>query len=143
MPADAFRAGQRLVEVLGGEHAERDRHPRVELRLLDARRALARDLFVVRGLAADDASDADDPVDPPGPGDRLGGEGQLERPGHPVLAHLGHPQVGQATPRPVEQAQRDVVVEPARHHGDAQARAAQVGVDAMFGADVVSHGPTR
>ena len=55
-----MRVGQGLVEVVGGEHAEHDGDPGVECDPGDAGRALPRDVFEVRRLAADDDAETGD-----------------------------------------------------------------------------------
>src|SRR5262245_1424508 len=55
------RAGQRLVHVLGGDHAESAGHAGVELDALRAGGDLVADVVVVAGLPADDNTEAGDP----------------------------------------------------------------------------------
>ncbi len=94
-------AGQRLVEVLGGQHAEHDGPAGVEADAHDPGRGLAGDVLEVRRLAADDAAEADHGVVVGGQG--LGGERDLERARHP---RHGDVVVGDAGRRPARGGRR-------------------------------------
>ena len=77
--AGRLAAGECLVEVLGGEHAEHHRHARVEPDPHDPGGGLPGDVLEVGGLAADHAAEADDGVVVARLGQPLGGERDLER----------------------------------------------------------------
>src|SRR5450631_1450175 len=77
-------AGQRLLLILRGQDAERDRHPRVELHLHDAGRRLSGNQLEVIGLAPYHASQADDRVVAALLRERQHRNRELERAWHPV-----------------------------------------------------------
>ena len=56
----AAGAGERLLHVLDGQHAERARHAGAQLDVLDPARGLGADVVVVVGLAADHRAEAGD-----------------------------------------------------------------------------------
>ena len=134
-------AGQRLVEVLGRQHAEHDGPPGVQPDAHDPGRGLAGHVLEVRRLAADDAAEADHRVVIGG--QRPGGERDLERPGHPrhrdvVVGDAGRRQSAAGT---VEQAQRDVAVEAGGDDGHAQTGTVEHRLGDARPADVLGHQP--
>src|SRR5579863_8945708 len=76
------RAINGLFERVAGEHAKRHGHARIELRELNAARCFRGNVIVMRGLAAQDASDTDDGVAAAGGGEFLRGDGKFERARH-------------------------------------------------------------
>ena len=107
----------------------------------DPGRGLPGDVLEVGGLAADDAAKAEHSVVIGR--QRLGGQRDLERAGHPshVDVVVGDAGRGQAAPRALEQAQRDVAVEAGGDDGDAQAGAVEIGRRHLVAADVLGHQP--
>src|SRR4051794_5310480 len=78
----AARAGQRLLDVVDGQHAEGARDAGLQLHVLDAAGAFAADVVVVRGLAADDGAQAHDGRVAPRLRGELGRQRELIGAGH-------------------------------------------------------------
>ena len=118
----------RLLDGVGGEHAEHDGHAGVELHPLDAGRALAGHVLVVARRAADHRAQADHRVEVARGGEALGHERQLERARRPRDGDrcLVDAVAQQAVAATGQQPLGDEVVEAAAGDGDAQAVAAEL-----------------
>jgi hypothetical protein len=124
-------ARQRLVVVLGGEHAVGDRHAGGELHVGDAARRFVGDDLEVVGLAADHAAERHQGVEAAALRHGLQHQRQLQRARRGDDLHVGgaHAEALQLRRAAAEQALADVDVEAAHGDADAQAGALQVGFE--------------
>src|SRR5438034_1483298 len=96
---------QRLSLGLRGEHAEPDRDAMSQRDVAEAARGLTRDVFEVRRLAANHASQRHDRVEPLADGRRLRQHGELEGPRRPrdFDVRIRDAAAAQRVPRAVEE----------------------------------------
>src|SRR4051794_4661680 len=118
LAALAAGPGQRLLVGVAGQHAEPAGDARAQLHVLDAASRLRAHPVVVVGPPPDDRPEADDPVVAPGGRALLGGQRQLEGPGHVEDVDLGIPH---RAPGPGLQAPGQLVVEAADAERDPHA----------------------
>src|SRR5690606_17303448 len=122
------RTVERLLERVGGEHAEDDRHAAVGRRARDTRRDHAAHHVVVAGRAAHHGTEGHHGVDATTLGHALRDQRDLDRAGHPgdgdVVVIDAHASEG--VERSVEQATGDELVETTDHQPDPQAGGRQM-----------------
>ena len=145
------RALQRLLDRLGGEHAERDRQVLRERDAADAIGHTLTDVLEVRCVAAHDHADRDQRVVATAARGALRRERDLERARHPEHVHVLAAELGEPRDAALEQAQRDQVVEARDDHAHANTAAVQrVRVSRGFASGLFYHsarqcrsGPSR
>src|SRR3954471_754268 len=108
----AARARERLLHALHGEDAERARHARAQLDVLDPARRLGAHVVVVIRLAADDGAEARDAGDAAGLREVESGERQLVRARH-VVDLERRPRLAEGPLRAAEETRGQLLVEPA------------------------------
>src|SRR2546428_8326199 len=108
---------QRLSLGLRGEHAEPDRYAMCQRNVAEAARDLASDVFEMRRLAADHASQRHDRVEALTRGGGFRKHRQFEGAGRPRDFHVRVRDTGtaQRLARTVEQFRGDILVKPADH----------------------------
>src|SRR4051794_4761456 len=109
----AAGAGQRLVHVLDGQHAERARDAGAQLHVLDPARRLGADVVVVIGLAADDGAEARHAGVAAGLGEVLRRERQLVGAGHRERVDILDARLGEGLARAALQPLGQILVEAA------------------------------
>ena len=116
------RAIDSLLQRIAGKHAKHHRNACVHLRQLQPARGFGANVIVMRGFAAQDASDGDDRIVTAGLRQFLRGQRQFERTRHVYDVHI-FIRCATALQRvqcTLQEALGDEAVEAADHHAEAQ-----------------------